>query len=45
VTLNLTVQGDVSGDATIAKIVRAVEDSFNRKAARLGMRGLVSATG
>jgi len=45
VNLNLTVQGDVSGDATIEKIVRAVEASFNRKAARLGMRGLVSATG
>jgi len=45
VNLYLTVQGDVSGEATVARIVRAVEDSFNRKAARLGMRGLVSATG
>jgi hypothetical protein len=45
VILNLTVQGDVSGDETVAKIVRAVEDSFNRKAARLGMRSFVSATG
>jgi hypothetical protein len=45
VNMYLTVQGDVSGDATVEKIVRAVEASFNRKAARLGMRGFVSATG
>lgn len=45
VTLNLTVQGDVKDEATVAKIVRAVEDSFNRKAARLGMRSLGSARG
>jgi hypothetical protein len=45
VILNLTVQGDVNTDATISKIVRAVEDSFNRKAARLGMRTFVSAAG
>jgi hypothetical protein len=45
VTLNLTVQGDVQGEAVVAKIVRAVEDSFNRKAARLGMRTYVSAAG
>ena len=44
VNLNLTVQGDVKDEATIAKIVRAVEDSFNRKAARIGMRSYVSST-
>ena len=45
VNLYLTVQGDVQGEAVVAKIVRAVEDSFNRKAARLGMRTYVSAAG
>jgi hypothetical protein len=45
VNLNLTVQGDVKDDATVAKIVRAVEDTFNRKAARLGMRTFASSTG
>jgi hypothetical protein len=45
VNLYLTVQGDVKDEATVAKIVRAVEDSFNRKAARLGMRTYVSAAG
>jgi hypothetical protein len=43
--ISLTVQGDVKDDATVAKITRAVEDMFNRKAARLGMRTYVSAQG
>ena len=45
VNLTINVQGDVKDEATVAKIVRAVEDSFNRKAARIGMRSYVSATG
>ena len=45
VNLNVIVQGDVKDEATVAKMVRAVEDSFNRKAARMGMRSFVSAAG
>jgi hypothetical protein len=45
VNLTINVQGDVKDEATVAKIVRAVEDSFNRKAARIGMRSYVSSTG
>lgn len=40
--VNVTVQGDVKDEATVAKMVRAVEDALNRKGARLGMRSFAS---